>query len=187
MKRSERVDVLIRNNMIYATALGLIPVPWVDLIAVTAVQINMIKSICDEYDINYDESQAKTFITALVGSTFAKLGASLIKSIPIVGTFIGGASMAVLSGATTYAVGKVFKKHFEEGGDLSNFNVDSWKKFYEDMLQEGKKEAEKVEQNKNEDYREIFQKIEKLAQLKEKGIITNEEFQKKKDELLRNL
>lgn len=186
MKRSERVDLLIRNNMIYATALGLIPIPWVDIVAVTAVQIGMIKSICDEYDIDFNEAAAKTFVTALAGSTFAKLGASLIKSIPLVGTFVGGASMAVLSGASTYAVGKVFKKHFEEGGNLSNFNVDSWKKFYEDMLQEGKKEAEKVEENKG-DYKDIFQKIEKLAQLKEKGIITNEEFQKKKDELLKNL
>ncbi|GIV42937.1 MAG: hypothetical protein KatS3mg035_0060 [Bacteroidia bacterium] len=186
MKRSERVDVLIRNNMIYATALGLIPVPWVDIIAVTAVQINMIKDICDEYDIDYNEAAVKTFVTALAGSTFAKIGASLIKSIPLIGTFIGGASMAVLSGASTYAVGKVFKKHFEEGGNLANFNADSWKKFYEEMFQEGKKEAEKVEENKG-DYREIFQKLEKLAQLKEKGIITNEEFQKKKDELLKNL
>lgn len=186
MKRSERVDVLIRNNMIYATALGLIPVPWVDLIAVTAVQINLIKSICDEYDIDYNESTVKTFVTALAGSTFAKLGASIIKSIPVVGTFIGGASMAVLSGASTYAVGKVFKKHFEEGGDLSNFNVETWRKFYEDMFQEGKKEAEKIEENKA-DYKDIFQKLEKLAQLKEKGIITHEEFQKKKDELLKNL
>ncbi len=186
MKRSERVDVLIRNNMIYATALGLIPIPWVDIVAVTAVQINMIKTICDEYDIDYNEAAAKTFVTALVGSTFAKLGASLIKSIPVVGTFVGGASMAVLSGASTYAVGKVFKKHFEDGGDLINFNADSWRKFYEDMFQEGKKEAEKVEENKS-DYKDTFQKIEKLAQLKEKGIISNEEFQKKKDELLKNL
>jgi len=186
MKRTERVDALIRNNMIYATALGLIPIPWVDLVAVTAVQVNMIKSICDEYDIDFNESAAKTFITALAGSTFAKLGASLIKSIPVVGSFVGGASMAVLSGASTYAIGKVFKKHFDEGGDLSNFNVDSWRKFYEDMFSEGKIEAEKVEENKS-DYKDIFQKIEKLAQLKDKGIITNEEFQKKKDELLKSL
>ncbi len=186
MKRSERVDALVRNNMIYATALGLIPIPWVDVVAVTAVQISMIKSICDEYDVDYNEAAAKTFVTALGGSTFAKLGASLIKTIPIVGTFVGGASMAVLSGASTYAVGKVFKKHFEDGGDLNNFNADSWRKFYEEMFQEGKKEAEKVEENKS-DYKDTFQKIEKLAQLKEKGIITNEEFQKKKDELLKSL
>ncbi len=186
MKRSERVDVLIRNSMIYATVLGLIPIPWVDIFAVTVVQISMIKNICEEYDIDFNEAAAKTFVTALAGSSFAKLGASLLKSIPLVGTFIGGASMAVLSGATTYAIGKVFKKHFEEGGNLNDFNVDAWRKFYEDMFQEGKKEAEKVEENKN-DYREIFQKIEKLAQLKEKGIITNEEFQKKKDELLKSL
>jgi uncharacterized protein (DUF697 family) len=186
MKRTERVDLIIRNNMIYATALGLIPIPWVDVVAVTAVQLNMIKSICDEYDIDFSEAAAKTFITALAGSTFARLGASLIKSIPVVGTFVGGASMAVLSGASTYAIGKVFKKHFEEGGDLNNFNVDSWRKFYEDMFQEGKQEAQKVEENKS-NYQEVFVKLEKLAQLKEKGIITNEEFQKKKDELLKSL
>lgn len=186
MKRSERVDGIIRNHTLYATGLGLLPVPMVDLLAVTAVQLNMIKMICDEYDLDFNENMVKTSITALAGSTFAKLGASLLKSIPVVGTMIGGASMAVLSGATTYAVGMVFKKHFESGGSLANFNAEAWKKFYEDMFQEGKKEAQKMEENKSE-YQDVFQKIEKLAQLKEKGIISKEEFEQKKNELLKKL
>ena len=50
---------------------------------------------------------------ALIGST--------TKFLPISALF-GMASMAALSAAATYAIGKVFVRHFEKGGDLASFS-----------------------------------------------------------------
>jgi uncharacterized protein (DUF697 family) len=186
MKRSEKVEELIRKHMVYSTALGLIPLPVVDVVSVTASQVKMVQTMCDYYDVDYDEGSTKAILTALTGSTLARLGASMVKAIPVVGLFIGSVSMAVLSGASTYAVGKVFQKHFDNEGDLKNFDVNVWKKFYEDQFEAGKKEAEKVEKNKDS-YEDVFSRLEKLAKLKDKGIITQAEYQAKKDELMKDI
>ncbi len=144
MKRSEKVEELIRKHLILTTGLGLIPLPLLDIAAVTTSQVMMIRKMCDFYDIDFDDDSTKTILTSLTGSVLAKIGASIMKTIPIVGTFIGGASMAALSGASTYAVGHVFKKHFDEGGDLKSFDINAWKKYYEEMFEKGKTEAVKV-------------------------------------------
>ncbi|MDO7639077.1 MAG: hypothetical protein MUQ61_00270, partial [OM182 bacterium] len=50
-----------------------------------------------------------------------------VKLIPVIGTLVGGLSLSALGAASTYAVGKVFVEHFEKGGTLANFSVDSVK------------------------------------------------------------
>jgi len=186
MKRSEKVENLIRRHMVYSTALGLIPLPVLDVVSVTASQVKMVQAMCDLYDVDYDEGSTKAILTALTGSTLARLGASMVKAIPVVGLFIGSVSMAVLSGASTYAIGKVFQKHFDQDGDLKDFDIYAWKKFYEDQLEIGKKEAEKIEKDKDS-YEDVFSKLEKLAKLKDKGIISPTEYQAKKEELMKEI
>ncbi len=58
--------------------------------------------------------------------------------IPGIGTLVGGTSMAVMGGAATYAVGKVFQQHFENGGTLENFDPEKAKETFEAKLEEGK-------------------------------------------------
>jgi hypothetical protein len=41
----------------------------------------------------------------------------------------------------TYAIGKVFVKHFESGGTLLNFNVDKVKDYYNEQFKKGEKVA----------------------------------------------
>lgn len=68
---------------------------------------------------------------------------SMLKLIPGVGSLLGGTSMAVLGSASTYAVGKVFQQHFEEGGTLENFNPQQARQQFEAELEKGKELAEK--------------------------------------------
>ena len=64
------------------------------------------------YEIDFSEQAGKASITALTSSGLARLGARAVKFIPGVGTILGGVAMGVLSGASSYALGQVFKKHF---------------------------------------------------------------------------
>lgn len=172
-------DKIIEDHVAYASAAGFIPLPLADVVAVTAVQIDMLRQLANHYGVDYSADMGKGVITSLLGSSLSRLGASAIKAIPVVGTFLGGASMAVLSGASTYGLGKVFKKHFSEGGDLLNLDMLKAKFSFKKAFEEGKGVVSRKE--KKED---AMDKLERLATLKDKGFITEEDYQKQKERLL---
>jgi len=185
MSKREDVDGIVKWHVLWSMGAGLIPIPLVDFAAVTAVQVDMLNQLASAYKVEHDESIGKTFVAALTSTTFAKVGSSLLKAIPGVGTLLGGVSMSVLSGASTYAVAQVAIHYFESGGTLKNLDWDLAKKMYEDAFEEGKEYASKVKEDQEQTPEEdVFAKLEKLGKLKEQGIITEEEIEAKKKELL---
>jgi uncharacterized protein (DUF697 family) len=146
----------------------------------------MLQQLAELYGVNYSQSNGKAFVSALTGTTVARLGASLLKAIPGIGTVLGGASMSLTSGASTYAVGQVAIEHFAKSGNLSNFIEDQLKKAYEDAFNQGKSYVSDLDNNQ-EQAADVYQTLEKLGKLKEQGILTEDEFQSKKRQLLDRL
>ncbi|MCP4216616.1 MAG: GTPase, partial [bacterium] len=158
--------------------------------AVTLVQMDMLKQLCNLHDKDFSASEGKTILTALTGAAIARMGASLVKAIPGVGTLLGGASMSIMSGASTYAVARVAILHFESGGNLFDLDMDKAKEIYKDTLDKGKKYAsdlDKERKKKKGESDDIFEKLEKLAVMKEKGIVSEKEFDDQKEKLLERL
>lgn len=184
-KRS-KAQTIIRSHVLWSMGGGLIPIPLVDFAAVTAIQLEMLQQLAHLYGVDYSRSNGKAFVSALTGTTIARLGASLIKALPGVGTIIGGASMSLTSGASTYAVGQVAISHFANSGNLSNFVEDQLKKAYDSAFEQGKSYVSDLEDEQDE-AANIYQSLEKLGQLRDQGILTEEEFQSKKQELLDRL
>jgi uncharacterized protein (DUF697 family) len=77
--------------------------------------------------------------------------ASLFKSIPIIGTTTGAATVSIVGGASTYAIGKVFDRHFRKGGTLLNFDMQEAKAYFKAKLEEGKGVVAKMKPGKKED------------------------------------
>jgi uncharacterized protein (DUF697 family) len=173
---------IITNHVIFSLVAGTIPIPLADIAAVTAIQLDMIKQIAKIYSIDYDEHAGTSFASALAGASFARMGASLVKMIPGVGTIIGIGTQAVLSGASTYALGNIFERHFSLGGTLLNFDVDKVKSAYHSLVERGKEYAKKIRKDLNKD--DVFRTLEKLKELKESGSITEQEFEATKKKLL---
>ena len=158
-------------------------------------------------------------MTSLTSSALARIGAgSVIKLIPGIGSFIGGATVSVFAGASTYALGEVFKKHFSTGGTILDFDPDRLRKYYKEKFEKGKKVAKEWDKEaKNDDGSsfnvsteeettppkaakatpkkekkvnvadatdEIVDKLKKLAELKDAGIITEDEFKQMKQRIL---
>jgi len=182
-----QADAIIRSHVLWAMGGGLIPIPLVDFAAVTAVQLEMLQQLAELYGVDYSRSKGKTFVSALTGTTVARLGASFIKAIPGVGTILGGLSMSVASGASTYAVGQVAINHFANAGTLSDFVEDQLKRAYDVAFERGKTYVSDLETEKQAEAADVYQTLEKLGKLKEQGILTEEEFQTKKQELLSRL
>jgi uncharacterized protein (DUF697 family) len=65
---------------------------------------------------------------------------SMFKVLPGFGAVVGGLlAFPAISGAVTYALGKVFVKHFEEGGTLLDLNVEKMREFFASQYQLGRK------------------------------------------------
>ena len=178
--RNKHADSVIHNHMIWSMGAGFIPVPIADLFAVGAVQLDMIRQLCKVYDIDFKQTQGKAVITALTGSGLARLGARAVKFIPGIGSILGGVTMAALSGASTYALGEVFKKHFETGGTFLDFDPERLKKYYNDKFEKGKEiaaELQKKEKEVESSPDASMSRLKDLAEMKASGIVTDEEFE----------
>lgn len=191
---------IVRNHMMWSMGAGLIPVPVADVFAVSAIQLDMIRQLCTLYEVNYKDTEGKAVISALTGSLAARVGARAIKFIPGVGSVIGGVTLAILSGASTYALGEVFRKHFETGGTFLDFDPGRLKKVYNELFEKGKKYAKdiKKEQRKTEaeevdaievnerveEVAEFVERLQELAKLKDGGLLTDEEFDLLKRKLM---
>lgn len=208
-ERSKHADTIIRNHILFSMGAGVIPVPVVDIFAVSASQLDMIRQLCKVYDQDFSESQGKAIVSSLTTATLARLGAgSIAKLIPLVGSFVGSVTNAVLAGASTYALGHVFKIHFETGGTILDFDTKRLKKLYDEQFEKGKKVAEELRKQQEakrktaaaeaekehaattktatEDLTpaEAVDKLKELAALKKEGIISDEEFEKMKKKLI---
>ena len=146
----------VRKYVYGAMAVGLVPVPLVDLAGLTALQIKMVHSIAKIYDVPFKTDIGKSTIASLLGSlgpvTIARgTFGSLVKAIPVVGPIAGIATQPVLAGAFTYAVGKVFIQHFEAGGTFLNFNPKKVKEYFAEQFKEGKLMADEMAAEKTEE------------------------------------
>ena len=140
-ERDSEVLNMIKNHTIAAMGIGILPVPGVDILALTAVQLNLLRKLGGYYGKDFSDEIAKKLLSALLAG-YLPLAlvvpvASMLKFIPGVGSAAGVLAQSATAGTTTYAVGKLFANHFEKGGDLVNFHLAEQR----EMLRKGMDEA----------------------------------------------
>lgn len=194
-EKKKKVEKIIQDHVVWAMGAGLIPIPLMDIAAVTAVQLDMIKKISKVYEQEFSEVQVKAWVSTLAGGVGVRMAADTLKFIPGFGSLIGGISMSMLSGATTYGFGKVFATHFESGGTLINFDPEKAKSYFADQFRQGKEYAAKMKDQFSKKQsaakkqapdanEQMIQKLKDLATLRDSGAISEEEYAKLKDKLL---
>lgn len=143
--REKRLEKLSKNHVLASMGVGLIPLPLVDMVALTGIQLDMIRKISAEYDIPFRQDLGKSIISSLMGGflpvTLGCAIASMIKFIPLIGQTTGAVTMPVVSGAATYAIYKVFVQHFESGGTFLNLDPSKVKSYFSEQFAKGKKFA----------------------------------------------
>lgn len=189
---SKQADVIIRNSVVFASGAGLIPIPIADLMAVTAVQLEMIRRLSRLYEVDFKETEGKAAILALTSSSLARLGGRMLaKMIPVVGSIVGGVAVSALSGASTYAVGEVFKRHFNKGGTFLDFDWTSFKNFYNEKFEKGKAYAAKIKKDNesgiNNAGQDHIESLERLFEMKASGAISEEEYEMLKSDVMKNV
>jgi uncharacterized protein (DUF697 family) len=139
---TRKSDKIIKDFAFGSVIAGFIPIPFLDMMGLISTQRMMVYRLSKLYGVPYSENLAKTYLTTLMGglTAFAALPtlSGIFKMFPGVGTLAGGAGMAAVSSASTYAVGKVFQQHFERGGTLNSFDPTTAKHLLEEEFEKGR-------------------------------------------------
>lgn len=148
--RCEKAESIIKNNVIQALALGLIPAPVVDIVSLVNVQYRMTHDLARLYGIHYQKLGRMITRSLVVGMlpviTITGLS-SMLKIMPGIGSLAGGAGVSISSGGLTYAIGKIFLRHFEAGGTMDNFDLAEARKQFKSEFKSGCKEALRLSKN----------------------------------------
>jgi uncharacterized protein (DUF697 family) len=142
----DKAVAAISTSVKWAAAASMIPLPYVDMLGLAAVQLSMVKDIADAYGQPAKSEVIRGLIASMLGTltpvaASSVLVGSSLKLIPGAGSLLGSVSVAAFGAAATYAVGKSFVKHFEKGGSLDNFNPESIKEDLKKDFAKGKKDA----------------------------------------------
>lgn len=213
--QSKHSDSVIRNHVLWSMGAGaFIPVPFLDSVGVAAIQLDMVRQLSKIYNTSFEDAKYKAMVSTILGTFLARAGAkSLIKFIPIAGTYIGGAAMGILSGASTYTLGELFKNHFENGGTMLDVDLDRMKRQFAEKFEKNKDIVRKIKDdhekkraegesnggfstpvtndysaksnaNKSDNIASIADELQKLSELKKANVISEAEFDKLKKNLL---
>jgi uncharacterized protein (DUF697 family) len=173
-ERSQAVRDVINVCSVAAGAVTFQPIPFLDTVLISPIQIGMVQAIGRVYGHHLDQ---KAIIEML--STF---GASLLAQNAIIAAakfvpFVGWVVSISMAYALTYAIGEVADHYFKNGRGVSS---DELRSMFDRVYREKKKE--KQEAHASDD--ELKEKLEKLKRARADGILSEEEFEAKKAELL---
>lgn len=146
-KEDNEKDAQAQQRILYYTyggmAMGFVPFPLLDLAALSALQLKMLHRLSEIYEVDFYGKLGRSASSSLVGGLFpvasaAPVAASLTKFIPGVGHLLSYGTLIVLNGASTYAVGKVFARHFASGGTFLDFDPEAVRDYFAEQYEKGK-------------------------------------------------
>lgn len=149
-EKETRAFGTVKKYMWWSTGAGLIPLPFLDLAAVSGVQLKMIADLALIYEIPFKKNAVKAAIGSLSGFVLPHalacgLIGSMFKAVPVIGLIAGGTSMSVFCGAYAWALGNVFIQHFESGGTFLDFDPEAVREYFKAQFEEGKRAATTID------------------------------------------
>ena len=144
--RASRAMEIVKRNMLWSAAAGVVPIPLFELVAITAIEVKLIKELADYYGVSFRKDLAKTAVLSLVGSLGSvalgkMIALSGLRVIPLFGQLVAAVSVPGIAAAITYAIGRVFVSHFEAGGTLLDFDPAETREYFRAEFANGVKKA----------------------------------------------
>ena len=134
-KRWEAASKVISASCAWAGGAGLIPLPYVDLVALAAVQTRMATKIAELYGQSFSRKLLLSSVTILL-ATVTPAGIAIpvlsgLKAVPGLGSTLGFVVLPAFASASTYALGRVLVRHFEGGGTVASFSAEALKEDFQ--------------------------------------------------------
>ncbi len=125
------VDKILRHSVYGAMGMGIVPLPFVNIAALTGIHLNMVRQLSKLYGVEFKEGIAKNIIVSVLGAGVPGFASHFMSkavvAVPVVGLPLAFAMKPATNGLCTYAVGQMFVTHFNRGGNFVTANVDALK------------------------------------------------------------
>ena len=124
----DAASAIISSATKWSVVASFIPIPYLDIASLGVIQVNMIVDLSKLYDQRVSKHAVQGVVAVLFG-TLAPAGAAnyalttSAKFIPGYGSAVSAVTLATFGAAATYAIGKVFVRHFENGGTFDSFSA----------------------------------------------------------------
>lgn len=138
--RVAKANETVKKYMLGALGIGIVPVPVLDLAVLSSIQLKMLHSLANIYQVDFSKNYGKSLIASLVSGGAS---ISLFGLVTPLGQVARVASMGLYGGASTYAVGRVFIQDLESGGTFLTLDPAEVKRYYSEQFEEGKVELKK--------------------------------------------
>jgi uncharacterized protein (DUF697 family) len=173
-EKAQAVQQLIRVCSVAASAVTIQPFPFVDTALITPIQIAMVQGVGKIHGYKLDTKS----IVEMLGT----FGASIVAQNIVMGAakfipFFGWVVSISIGYALTWAIGEVSDHYFRNGRHVDEAEL---KEMFQ-RIYKSKKE-EKTEQHKAN--KTLRDKLEQLKRAHKDGLLTDEEFEAKKAEIL---
>ena len=136
---------IVKRNALYSAGVGIIAIPVVNVLGVTALQVKMLRELADHYAVPFKEDRVKSILSSLLsGLVGTELGYGLTGAatgVPLVGGLLGMVTLPFFAGAATWATGKIFIQHFASGGTFLDFDPEKVRGHFREQFGKAKATA----------------------------------------------
>lgn len=139
MKTREEAGGITKRYAAYAAGVGLVPMPLLDLAALSALQVSLIEKISKLYGVPFNQVRAEAIVGGILGgwgavSAGGLAAVSLMRFAPVFGLPFAAATMPTMNAAVTWAIGKALITHYELAGTLMTLDPEEVKRRYQKEL-----------------------------------------------------
>jgi len=175
-ERAAAVREVIEMGAAAAAVVSIQPFPLLDLVLVSPIQIGMVQAIGRVHGYRLEPKSVLEILSTFGASILAQnVVISSTQLIPFAG-WVAGPAMAY---ALTWAIGEVSDHYFKNGRGVTPDELkEMFRKVYRD------KREEKMAAHKGDST--LKERLEQLQAAVEAGVITQEEFDAKKADILRD-
>jgi uncharacterized protein (DUF697 family) len=117
--RRRAAEKIVDRYKVYAALGGLVPMPAINLAGLTAINMRMVKALCDLYELPFESNQTRSIIMGLIGGSVPTgLGlatASVVALVLPAGAFVGLVASSASAAVMTRGIGLIFIEYFENG------------------------------------------------------------------------
>lgn len=123
----------------WSVAVSFIPAPFVDMAAISGVQVKMIYELCKHYEVDFEHKAALAIASGVAGGAAVQTVAGvvakqMVRFAPGVGPVFMFAVEPAISYVTTKAIGLAFISHFEADGRMHDFNPERIRHFMAEQI-----------------------------------------------------
>ena len=138
-----KADACIKNHVIAAMGVALVPSFFIELSGVTGIEVSLIMDLANIYGFPIPNRLIAYKILLSLILTLGPLYLIIrlrpaIKMVPVAGQAAYFGLVSFTNAATVYAIGKIFQLHFESGGKLLSKDNSVLRRIFKQQYENGK-------------------------------------------------